>query len=143
LSASKNRIYFLLQRTAHKLKTEADAALAEAGGLSTAQAAAMSIIAKSSPVTQKFIADTLSQRESAVAAMTARLLKAGYITRSRSTSDARAWELKATDLGRQALANMRQPFDRINATLDECMDSEDTDKLARSLIKILEAFDGQ
>ena len=52
MSASKNRIYFLLQRAAHRLKTEADAALSESGGLTTAQAAVMSIVAQDGPVDQ-------------------------------------------------------------------------------------------
>lgn len=141
MSASKNRIYFLLQRAAHRLKTEADAALGEVGGLTTAQAAVMSIITNDGPVTQKHIATTLSQRESAVTAMASRLLKAGYIIRSRSSSDARAWELKATAAGRQAMGQMQKPFDQINARLDECIPDKDIDKLAENLIKIIEEFD--
>lgn len=141
MSASSTKIYFLLQRAAHRLKTEADASLTETSGLTTAQAAVMSIIAKDGPITQKHIAETLSQRESAVTAMVARLVKSGYITKSRSTSDARAWQLNATDTGRLALTHVQAAFGKINAALDERIASEEMDRLSESLVKILAAFE--
>lgn len=140
MSASKHRIYFLLQRAAHRLKTEADAALSQAGGLTTAQAAMMSIVARQGPVTQKHIASTLLQRESAITAMAARLLKAGYITKVKSASDARAWSLEATAEGRSALANMRAPFDQINAKLDTLFSEADITELAERLTQIIDSF---
>jgi DNA-binding MarR family transcriptional regulator len=141
LSASKTRIYFQLQRAAHRLKVEADAVLAEAGGLTTAQAAIMSIIAKDGPVAQKYIAEKLSQRESAITAMAARLLKAGYITKIRSQADARAWELEVTDAGRQALNGMQKQFAKINAKLVDKIDHSEMQRLAASLDKIIQAIE--
>ena len=141
MSASSNKIYFMLQRTAHRLKTEADASLLETSGLTTAQAAVMSIVVKDGPTTQRHIADTLSQRESAVTAMTARLVSAGYITKARSMSDARAWQLTATDNGRLALTRVQAAFNKVNATLDKCIASEEMDNLSASLEKILAAFE--
>ncbi len=143
MSASKNRIYFLLQRAAHLLKTEADAALAEEGGLTTAQAAVMSIIANDGPVTQKHIAETLFQRESAITAMAARLVAAGYITKVRSETDSRASELRVTEAGERALAAVRVSFGRINARLDAEIDAAEMEALAGSLSKILEALGTQ
>lgn len=137
MSASKHRIYFLLQRVAHRLKTEADAALAEACGLTTAQVAALSIIATEGPVTQRQVARSLSQRESAITTMATRLQKAGYVTRRRSSTDARAWELRATDSGRRALAKVRRPFGRINAVLDACFGPEEIEELAGRLEDVL------
>lgn len=141
MSASKNRIYFLLQRAAHRLKTEADAALTEAGGLTTAQGAVMLIIARDGPVTQRHIAKTLAQRESAITEMATRLTKAGHITRVRSASDARAWELETTEQGRQALANMQSAFAGINAKLDAAIDSAELDQLAETLVRLLKTLD--
>ncbi|MEM9375178.1 MAG: MarR family winged helix-turn-helix transcriptional regulator [Pseudomonadota bacterium] len=140
MSASKHRIYFLLQRAAHRLKTEADAALSDAGGLTTAQAAMMSIVEREGPVTQKHIATTLLQRESAITTMAARLLKAGYITKVKSDADARAWSLEATAEGRTALENMRAPFDRINAKLDTLFSEADITELAERLTQIIDSF---
>lgn len=141
MSASEARIYFLLQRAAHRLKTEADRALTEEGGLTTAQAAVMSIIAQDGPVTQKHIAETLLQRESAITAMAARLVRAGYITKARSEADSRAWELRVTDAGEHAMAAMRVSFGRINDKLDACIKPGEMETLAESLASILEAFE--
>ena len=140
MSASKHRLYFLLQRAAHRLKTEADAALSEVGGLTTAQAAMMNIVAKDGPVPQKHIADTLLQRESAITAMATRLLKAGYISKVRSKADARAWSLQATPAGLAALERMRGPFDEINTKLDAMLTESEMSKVAECLKQISESF---
>ncbi len=142
MSASKNRIYFLLQRAAHRLKTEADAVLAEACGLTTAQAAVMTIVAEDGPVTQKHVAVKLSQRESAITAMAARLVKAGFISKVRSETDSRAYALEITDAGRNALQETRAAFGTINAKLDADINSTEMDVLAGQLEKILSTFEG-
>ena len=141
MSASKNRIYFLLQRAAHRLKIEADATLVEACGLTTAQAAVLTIVAEDGPVTQKHIASTLSQRESAITAMASRLVKAGLITKNRSTTDSRAFDLTITEAGETALLATRTAFGAINAKLDADINSEEMDVLANQLQKILGAFE--
>ena len=141
MSASKHRLYFLLQLVAHRLKKRADGALKDSAGLTTAQAAVLSIIAKDGPVTQRFVADKLSQRESAVMTMVNRLLAADYISRQRSASDGRAWELTISANGLQALSNIKAPFALINDVLDKNIDAKDADRLAASLKKILAALD--
>ncbi len=140
MSASKTRIYFLLQRAAHRLKTEADAALMRDCGLTTAQAAVMTIVAEHGPVTQKYVAQTLSQRESAITTMAGRLVKAGFIAKTRSSTDSRAFELTITDAGRRALDITRSTFGVINATLDQQIDPAEMQTLALQLDKILGAF---
>jgi len=142
MSASKNRIYFLLQRAAHRLKTEADAALMAECGLTTAQSAVMTIVAEHGPVTQNYVAETLSQRESAITAMAARLVKAGLISKTRSMRDSRAFELAITPAGDAALRVSRSTFGAINAKLDAQIDADRMTALAGDLEKILAAFDG-
>ncbi len=141
MSASEHRLYFLLQRVAHRLKKRADSALKDSAGLTTAQAAALSIIAKDGPVTQRFVADKLSQRESAVMTMANRLLAADYISRERSVADGRAWELTISPKGLDALSNIKAPFGEINDVLDKNIDAEDAERLAVSLKNILAALD--
>ena len=138
MPASEKRIYFMLQRAAHQLKINADASLSTAGGMTTAQAAVMSIVVSRGLVTQRELADTLSQRESAITAMAARLLKAGYIEKRRSSADARAWELSATDVGIQALSESSKAFDKINAILDRSLGVEGIDNLADILATIID-----
>lgn len=142
MAASDQKFYFLLQVTANRLKKRADSALNEAAGLSTAQAAALSIISSKGPVSQRYVADQLSQRESAVMTMTNRLIKAGYIHKERSATDARAWELNATDKGREALEKIKEPFSEINQMIDEKMGTEEVDRLAAGLREILKVLDG-
>ncbi len=142
MAASDQKLYFLLQVTANRLKKRADSALNEAAGLSTAQAAALSIISAKGPVSQRYVADQLSQRESAVMTMTNRLIKAGYIHKERSATDARAWELNATDRGREALEKIQEPFSEINQMIDEKMGPEEVDRLAAGLREILKVLDG-
>ena len=143
MPAHDQRLYFLIQLVAHRLKKEADAVMREAAGVSTAQAAALTIIASENGVTQQFIADRLGQRESAVQTMSERLLKAGYITRQRSASDARAWELRVTSKGRTALRKISKPFSNVNRMLDDSLGQKGSDRLARALQSVLDALDKQ
>jgi DNA-binding MarR family transcriptional regulator len=138
MSASEHRIYFLLQRVAHRLNTEADASLTAACGLTTAQAAALTVIAQNGPTNQQQVASALAQRESAITTMAVRLLNAGYISREPSPTDARAWELDVTDEGRAALAKATASFGHINAVLDECFDADEMESLANGLRQVLD-----
>ena len=138
MSASKHRVYFLLQRAAHVLKKEADTALSEAGGMTTSQAAVLAILHSEGAVTQRFLAEKLQQRESAITTMADRLLKAGYVTRARSPTDGRAWLLQMTDEGREALKAIQEPFQAINAELDAAFPGEDMDTLAKGLAQLIE-----
>lgn len=138
MSAKDERIFFLLQMAAHRLKTRADAALVDAGGLTTAQTAMMAIVRAEGPVTQREIATRLKQRESAVGAMTERLLKAGYITRTRSEADGRAWNLAATKKGVKALDAMGAAFAEINAIIDEAFPGRDMTRMAKGLRRLIE-----
>lgn len=137
MTASKHKMYFLLQRVAHGLKKKADPAMMEAGGMSTAQAAVMALIASEDGVSQRYLADRLMRRESAIATMANRLLKAGYITRTRSDLDRRAWVLKATPKGLAALDAVGSPFSAINAILDKAFQPQDFERFAGSLQAIL------
>ena len=141
MTASKYRIYFLLQRVSHGLKKKADTALLEADGMSTAQAAVMSLIAGEDGVSQSYLASRLKRRESAIATMANRLLKAGYITRMRSDSDGRAWVLKPTDKGLSALDAMSSSFAAINGILDEAFELDDLKSLARGLHAVLDKLE--
>jgi DNA-binding MarR family transcriptional regulator len=137
MSAKDQRLFFLLQTAAHRLKLVADAAMLDAGGLTTAQAAVMAIICGEEQVSQRQIASRLGQRESAVGAMAERLIKAGYITRTRSETDKRAWILEPTTAGRQALAAMGTAFAPVNALLDEAFPGEEAERLGVSLRRLI------
>lgn len=63
--------------------------------------------------------------------MSARLIKAGYITKTPSATDKQAVELTATDTGREALMALQVSFDQINSVLDAAIGDEDMKKFCR------------
>lgn len=141
MPAKDQRFFFLVQTAAHRLKTAADRAMLETGGLTTAQTAVMAIICGEGPLSQREIADRLKQRESAVGAMAERLLKAGYIARSRSATDRRAWVLTATPAGRRAFASLGAAFTRVNAALDEAFPGREMERAAKGLRRLMELLE--
>ncbi len=141
MSAHQHRLIYLLHRTAHRLKTETDAAFMEAANITTAQASAIEIIVQAGALSQRALSEALGQRESAITAMVERLLKAGYISRRRDEADRRTWLLEATSSGREARARLRAPLQRINAELDAAFAEVDMAAMAEGLRQVLERFD--
>jgi len=139
--ASAHKLYFLTQRVAHVLKTCADAELAAAANLTTAQAATLAVIAERAPVAQNEVARELQQNESAITAMVRRLEKLGYVTRSRSQEDGRAWALSVSSKGHAALDATRPAFGKINDLIDRHVGAGQAAALARSLAALLEDAD--
>lgn len=141
MSAHRYRLYFRLQRTAHILKKAADRRLMEAAGITTAQAAALAVIAgERQGVSQKHVAETLGQNESAITAMVARLQKLGYAKRQRHPGDARAWVLRVTAKGKEALDAMTDPFRGVNRRLDKALGDNSAEEMAAMLDGIADAF---
>lgn len=141
MSAHRHRLYFRLQRTAHILKKAADRRLIEAAGITTAQAAALAVIASEHQgVTQKHVAEQLGQNESAITAMVARLEKLGYAKRQRHPDDARARVLRVTAKGEEALDAMTGPFRSVNRRLDKALVDHSAEEMAAMLDSIANAF---
>ena len=140
-AAQQFRIYFLLQRAAHRLKKSADRSLMNSGGITTAQAAVLAVLAKDKQVRQRDIAAALGLRESAITAMTRRLIEAGLISKRRSRADARAYDLSLSDKGRSALSSIEESFLDTNQIIDECFRDEDIEALASSLKRLIERVD--
>jgi DNA-binding MarR family transcriptional regulator len=137
MSAHRYRLISLLQRTAHRLKTEADAEFLETANITMAQATALELVIQAGPLSQRTLANALSQRESAITAMVERLRKAGYVCRRRSETDRRAWLLQATDKGRDARQRLQEPLRRINAELDAAFAEVDMAAMAEGLEQTL------
>jgi DNA-binding MarR family transcriptional regulator len=131
--AAENRIFFKLQRAAHSLKKRADDALLAAGELTTAQAAALMIIGQNAPVSQREIAQSLQQNESAMTAMIRRLLALGYVERQRAADDVRRWDLSITEAGENALKQGAPAFGQVNSAIETALSSKEITELARML----------
>ncbi len=142
MSASKTRLYHRLQLAAHRVQKSADRAVLRAAKITTAQAAVLSVVvAADQPVTQRVVADQLGLNESAVTAMTNRLLRMDLLERERDDADARAWRLRLSEQGRAALKRIEQPFRRINQKLESVLEPDEIARLADYLKRIGAAFD--
>lgn len=140
--ASKLRIYHRLQVVAHRLQKAADRVVLEAAGITTAQAAVLAVLAGAGPCTQRSVAERLGVNESAVTAMTTRLMALGFVERSRDPADARAWRLRLTSGGRTAMRRITGPFATINTRLERALDADALARLAEALDSIRAELDG-
>lgn len=137
MSSAENRIYFRLQLAAHRLQKRADRALIDAAGITTTQAAALVLIQRDGPATQRHIAAILGTNESALTTLASRLQQQGLIARQRDPADGRAWLLSVTEQGRAALAGAEKAFGPVNTALDEALCAFDTGRFAAALEAIL------
>ncbi|MGW1747446.1 MarR family winged helix-turn-helix transcriptional regulator [Streptomyces sp. NPDC002092] len=77
MSEPDQRLYFLLQRAAHQLRTTVDRRCLAAAGVTTAQLGALFAVRDQPGLTQQDLARVLGLRESAVTALVGRLTAAG------------------------------------------------------------------
>lgn len=111
------RLFFLLQRAAHRLRTIADRRCQAIAGITTPQLGALFIINDRPDVTQQQLARTLGLRESAVTSLVARLQAAGLITRQPHPREHRAVVLRLSEQGLATLRAARPEIARFNAEL--------------------------
>lgn len=137
-AAGRRRAYFHLQVAAHRLHTIANEHTLASAGVSAPQVGALFAIAASPGTSQRSLADTLRQRESAVTGMVNRLLKAGLIERHRDDNDQRARRLWLTPAGEQALATIRADMDDLNRLIDDAIGPDRVD----AFVDVLEALAG-
>lgn len=135
-SARSERLYFHLQLAAGRLRTEADRACLDAAGITTAQAAALVVIAGRPGTTQREVARALGQAESAVTTLVRRLLAADLVARRASPRDGRAWSLTLTEAGRIALARVDAAFGPVNARIDGALTPDEVGVLAGLLRRL-------
>lgn len=141
MSQDAHRLYFLLVQVADRLKKTADRHLLAHAKLSTSQAAALRIVVEAGGTTQRHVARTLRQQESAVATMAKRLEAAGFISRTRSDTDRRAWRLEPTREGRAALSKLLAAFVPIDARAKTVLSKADIETLADRMTALLAALD--
>ncbi|MEQ0561786.1 MarR family winged helix-turn-helix transcriptional regulator [Amycolatopsis sp. NEAU-NG30] len=110
------RLFFLLQQAAHRLRVAADRRCLAAAGITTAQLGALFAV-REGGLTQRALAARLGQRESAVTAMVTRLSDAGLLCRRAHPSEHRAVVLELTRAGEEALARVTPEIEEFNARL--------------------------
>ncbi|AWT41727.1 MULTISPECIES: MarR family winged helix-turn-helix transcriptional regulator [Streptomyces] len=132
------RLYFLLQRAAHQLRTSADRRLADAAGITTAQLGALFAVQDRPGITQQQLARTLGLRESAVTGLVTRLTTAGLVTKQAHPSEHRAVVLDLTDTGTTALRAAQPEIDRFNAELRAVLGDDGFARTAVALRRLVE-----
>ncbi|MFI5587815.1 MarR family winged helix-turn-helix transcriptional regulator [Amycolatopsis sp. NPDC051758] len=117
------RLFFLLQQAAHRLRVAADRRCLAAAGITTAQLGALFAI-REGGLTQRELAARLGQRESAVTTMVTRLADAGLVGRSAHPREHRAVVLELTATGEDALVRVAPEIEEFNAQLREVLGDE-------------------
>lgn len=141
MSARKQRFFRNLQLAAHKLQKAADREISAVTDLTASQAIVLTLLNKKDGVSQKYVANELGQNESAITAMVNRLIRLGYVDRTRSAVDARAWELRVTESGLEQLSATTKPFASVFKRLDAQLSENEVALLEDMLLKISKALD--
>ncbi|MFF3484767.1 MarR family winged helix-turn-helix transcriptional regulator [Streptomyces sp. NPDC002701] len=134
--ASDQRLFFLLQRAAHRLRTTADRRCVAAAGVTTAQLGALFAVRERPGCTQRQLAQTLGLRESAVTALVGRLTAAGFVVRRAHPREHRAVTLELTDQGLAALLAAQPEIDRFNGELRELLGDQGFARTAADLHRL-------
>jgi DNA-binding MarR family transcriptional regulator len=131
------RVYHLLQRAAHGLRTAADRRCTEAAGVTVAQLTALHVITEEPGCTQQRVAEVLGVREPAITAMIARLSAAGLVDRRAHPDQHRASALHPTPAGEAAVAAGRPTMEEFNAAIREALGGR-LDEVAEAVRDLLE-----
>ena len=121
MTARNLRFYSRLQIAAHALKKSSDRQLLEVAGVTTAQMSALAIVATEKTTTQTRLATELGLNDSAITAMVRRLIELKMVTRVRDDKDGRAWLLKLTETGAQAVRKTDSIVDQTSSRVDELL----------------------
>jgi DNA-binding MarR family transcriptional regulator len=121
MTARNLRFYSRLQIAAHALKKNSDRQLLEIAGVTTAQMSALVIVASPQTTTQTRLAAELGLNDSAITAMIRRLIDLKMVTRVRDDKDGRAWLLKLTETGAEAVKKTDIIVDQTSAKVDELL----------------------
>jgi MarR family transcriptional regulator, organic hydroperoxide resistance regulator len=127
------RLFFLLQRAAHRLRTTVDRRCLAAAGVTTAQLGALFAVQDRPGITQQELARTLGLRESAVTALVGRLTAADLLLKRPHPREHRAVVLELTETGAAALRAAQPEVDRFNAELRELLGDDGFARTAGAL----------
>ncbi|MFJ1969862.1 MarR family winged helix-turn-helix transcriptional regulator [Streptomyces sp. NPDC087903] len=136
MSEPDERLFFLLQQAAHRLRTAADRRCLAAAGITTAQLGALFAVHDRPGITQQQLARALGLRESAVTALVGRLTTAGVLAKGAHPREHRAVVLELTDAGVAALRAARPEIDRFNAELRELLGADGFTRTAAAMDRL-------
>ncbi|MEU8634383.1 MarR family winged helix-turn-helix transcriptional regulator [Amycolatopsis sp. NPDC048633] len=129
------RLFFLLQQAAHRLRVAADRRCSAAAGITTAQLGALFAV-REGALTQRELAARLGQRESAVTAMVTRLVDAGLVGKSAHPREHRAVLLELTAAGEDALVRVAPEIEEFNAQLHAVLGEDGFRRTSEGVAKL-------
>lgn len=130
------RVYFLLQRAAHRARIYADRRCLAVAGVTTAQLGALFVVAGSDGVTQQDLARELGLREPAVATLVGRLAAANLIDKAAHPHEHRAVVITLTDRGATTLQAARPEIASFNAELADLLGQSALAQFATALTQL-------
>jgi len=142
MSEPDQRLYFLLQRAAHRLRTSVDRRCLAAAGVTTAQIGALFAVQEQPGLTQQELARVLGLRESAVTALVGRLAAAGLLSKQAHPDQHRAVVLELTPAGAAALDAAQPEIDRFNAELRQVLGDDGFVRTAGALHRLAYDWEG-
>ncbi len=134
--AKKLFIYHQLQLAAANLRAHADRSAIASAGVTGAQAGVLLAISAKPGSTQRAVARTLGQGESAFTTMVARLISAELVCRQRDQQDPRAWALTLTQKGEEALETIRKDLMEMNQMIAQVLSPQEQADLAQVLSRL-------
>ncbi|MGW7202246.1 MarR family winged helix-turn-helix transcriptional regulator [Streptomyces sp. NPDC054837] len=130
------RLYYLLQRAAHRLRTTLDRRCLAVAGVTTAQLGALFAVQEEPGLTQQRLAHALGLRESAVTGLVGRLTTAGLLSRQTHPRQHRAVVLELTEDGEAALEAARPEIDRFNAEVRALLGDDGFERTAADMSRL-------
>ncbi|EPD64213.1 MarR family winged helix-turn-helix transcriptional regulator [Streptomyces sp. HGB0020] len=136
MSEPDQRLFFLLQRAAHRLRTAVDRRCLAVAHVTTAQLGALYAVRDRPGITQQELARVLGLRESAVTALVGRLTAANLLLKQAHPREHRAVVLELTEAGAAALNAAEPEVDRFNAELRALLGDDGFVRTAEALHRL-------
>ncbi|MDQ0604035.1 DNA-binding MarR family transcriptional regulator [Streptomyces canus] len=130
------RLYYLMQRAAHRLRTTLDRRCLAVAGVTTPQLGALFAVQEEPGITQQGLAHALGLRESAVTGLVGRLTAAGLLSRQAHPRQHRAVVLELTEDGEAALEAARPEIDRFNAEVRALLGDDGFERTAAAMNRL-------
>ena len=133
------RIGFLLSQLGAHASRRFDERVAEVG-LTVQQAGVLRILGRQPGVSQRDLADRLGLVQSRMVALIDGLEREGFVTRTRSATDRRSYELSLTDAGSAKLRALRAVAEAHESELTSSLTAEQRDALYGLLGELAESL---
>jgi MarR family transcriptional regulator, organic hydroperoxide resistance regulator len=140
LMVRDRRLFFLLHRAHRAVMAHANAGSLEELGISSAQLATLSYVAKHEGCSMTDIANLLDLNKSAVSSMVQRLERAGILRREPNPKDGRGSLLFVTPKGEAVRLRSLPVIRRLTAEITEGFDEREVETILRFLSSAVDRY---